>query len=122
MPRYRTTLRPAGGGGLPWGLKWTYAELPSDAFDLHARLPHMPVSRYRYGVVETDRELTPDELRHFDIEPVPEVIVHILHHGLPLCRFSTAVPRDWPEGHRWTGLDAAGDATCRECCELGGQL
>jgi hypothetical protein len=44
-----------------------------------------------------------------------DVTVHILHHGLPLCRFSTALPRDWPEGHKWTGLDEIEDARCGAC-------
>jgi hypothetical protein len=31
--------------------------------------------------------------------------VHILYEGLPLCGFSTTVPRDWPEGHRWVTIE-----------------
>jgi hypothetical protein len=27
--------------------------------------------------------------------------LHVLREGLPLCRFTTAVPRDWPEDHKW---------------------
>jgi hypothetical protein len=33
------------------------------------------------------------------------MIVHILHNGAPRCRFSAAVPRDWPPEHRWISLD-----------------
>lgn len=66
---YRTTLRPAGFGGLPIGVSWRYVELPRDDF-YRGHLPLVAVSRHRYGVIETDRELTPAELRHFDIEPV----------------------------------------------------
>jgi hypothetical protein len=43
------------------------------------------------------------------------MIFHILHYGLPLCRFSTALPCDWPEGHRWVGINKKEDATCPEC-------
>lgn len=69
MPRrYRTTLRPAGGGGLPPGVRWQYIEVPADDW----REIHLPRSRHRYGVIETDRELTQDELEHFDIVPVVE--------------------------------------------------
>lgn len=65
--RYRTTLRPAAFGGLPMGVNYKYVEAP---FDGLFGFPSLPVSSYRYGVVETDRELTPEELRHFDIERV----------------------------------------------------
>ena len=66
--RYRTTLRPASFGGLPDGVTYRYIEAPAmpglyAGFDL-------PQSRHRYGVIETDRELTPQELHHFDIEEV----------------------------------------------------
>jgi hypothetical protein len=27
--------------------------------------------------------------------------LHALREGLPLCRFTTAVPRDWPSDHEW---------------------
>jgi hypothetical protein len=64
--RYRTTLRPASGGGLPADLGWRYVEAPSGFF---INRPDLPTSRYLYGVIETDRELTPAELDHFDIVP-----------------------------------------------------
>ncbi len=67
MPRYRTTLRPAGGGGLPPGVRWQYVELPTDFAGPALRNPPVPFSRHLYGVVETDRELTPAELEHFSI-------------------------------------------------------
>ena len=45
--------------------------------------------------------------------------VHVLHGGLPLCRFTNKVPRDWPEGHRWMGLVGAREqpekVTCLPC-------
>jgi hypothetical protein len=40
--------------------------------------------------------------------------VHILHHGWPLCGFSTRVPREWPEDHRWVRIDSD-DANCVGC-------
>jgi hypothetical protein len=48
------------------------------------------------------------------------MIVHILHHGLPLCRFSDKPPCDWPDGHRWVGKDERMDATCAGCiaCDI----
>ena len=66
MPRYRTTLRPAPFGGVPVGVTWRFVELPRDYTLNHGDLPR---SQHRYGVFETDRALTPEELRHFDIEP-----------------------------------------------------
>ena len=53
---YRTTLRPASGGGMPPGVKWAYVEAPA-MFGL-ANRPDLPTSIHRYGVVSTDRELT----------------------------------------------------------------
>lgn len=41
--------------------------------------------------------------------------VHALRGGLPLCRFSDDVPRDWPEGHRWTDIADVDHVTCTEC-------
>jgi len=71
MPhRYRTTLRPVAAGGLPMGVTYRYVELPWDGSIYRGHFPLLPVSRHRYGVVETDRALTPAELAHFDIEPI----------------------------------------------------
>lgn len=43
--------------------------------------------------------------------------VHILSRGLPRCRFSTKVPRDWPKGHKWVSDADADQATCQACLE-----
>lgn len=67
MARYRTTLRPASFGGVPSGIGWRYVEAPADLLLPGAMPASMPRSRHRYGVIETDRELTPAELEHFDI-------------------------------------------------------
>ena len=69
MARYRTTLRPAAFGGLPHGVGYRYVEAPYDLLLPGSMPPDMPRSKHRYGVVETDRELTPEELEHFDIVP-----------------------------------------------------
>lgn len=65
--RYRTKLRPAAFGGLPQGLVWRYVELPNDGSVYRGHFPLLPVSQHRYGVIETDRALTRDEMSHFDI-------------------------------------------------------
>lgn len=62
--RYRTTLRPPGFGGLPSGVGYSYAEAPSDG---SVNLPNIPTSRHRYGVIETSRPLTAEEMEHFDV-------------------------------------------------------
>ena len=64
MNRYRTTLRPAGFGGVPEGVSWRYLEWPSMMGFGRADIP---TSRHRYGVIETDRPLTKAEMEHFDI-------------------------------------------------------
>ncbi len=63
--RYRTTLRPASGGGVPLGVRWEYVEAP--AMTALCIRHDLPLSRHRYGVIATDRALTAEELDHFDI-------------------------------------------------------
>lgn len=43
------------------------------------------------------------------------VAVHVLHHGLPLCRFTAKVPAEWPERHKWVGMNESDDANCPIC-------
>jgi hypothetical protein len=42
-------------------------------------------------------------------------VIHILVAGFAMCIFTKAVPRDWPTGHKWVGLEERGKATCRDC-------
>lgn len=44
-----------------------------------------------------------------------EPAIHILRHGLPLCRFTERVPKDWPEGHTWVDETQVETATCAPC-------
>lgn len=48
-----------------------------------------------------------------DVEPT--FTVHILATGLPLCGFSTGVPKNWPEGHKWVSITDPEDANCQKC-------
>lgn len=48
--------------------------------------------------------------------------VHVLYHGLPLCRFSELVPGEWPEGHRWISITEHQFATCQTCIETAQKL
>lgn len=41
--------------------------------------------------------------------------VHVLMSGFPLCGFSQALPRDWPDGHRWVSIAHPDQATCPGC-------
>ena len=61
MSRYRTTIRPAGGGGIPAGVVWWYVEQPANSEWSNRASWNMPHSR----------PLTPQELAHFDIVEVP---------------------------------------------------
>ena len=53
----------------------------------------------------------------------PKGLIHILHAGSALCRFTHSRPVDWPKGHEWVSLDhfmqvpegAASGVTCDEC-------
>lgn len=44
-----------------------------------------------------------------------KLIVHILRHGLPLCGFSKALPKDWPVGNVWVSYPGIGAVTCEAC-------
>jgi hypothetical protein len=66
--RYRPRLRPAYGGGVPSGVRWDYVEAPDE--HIAVRRPDLPVSRHRYGVICTERELTAEECTHFDLVAV----------------------------------------------------
>lgn len=66
--RYVMRYRPASRYTLPQGVTWGYVETPT-MFGL-ANLPLLPISRHRYGVIETSRALTADEMRDFEIDPV----------------------------------------------------
>lgn len=43
------------------------------------------------------------------------MIIHVLRYGFALCGFSVALPRDWPEYHRWVPLENWEQATCQWC-------
>jgi hypothetical protein len=47
------------------------------------------------------------------------VVIHILHHGLPLCDAVTkiGIPRYWKPGHKWVRLDDPDEdeANCPDC-------
>lgn len=44
------------------------------------------------------------------------MIVHVLYAGQPMCGFTTKVPGNWPEGHKWIGRsDAASIMTNVNC-------
>jgi hypothetical protein len=67
---YRPKLRPASFATLPPGLKWNYAEAPA-MYGL-ANRPDLPQSRFPYGVIETERQLTPEECYTFDLISIPK--------------------------------------------------
>lgn len=69
MARYRMLYRPAGFATLPTGLKWRFVEAPQGEYWRNHSI-HLPTSRYRYGIIETERELTEEECRTFEIEKV----------------------------------------------------
>lgn len=63
----------------------------------------------------------PDDFYHRASSCLPKMIerveaspvIHILHHGFPLCVFNHEVPAKWPTGHKWTSN--VWEATCRPC-------
>jgi len=66
--KYRSLYRPPHFAALPKGLVWDYVEAP--AIDpMIAVRRGLPLSRHRFGVIATERMLTPEELESFDLVP-----------------------------------------------------
>lgn len=61
--RYIPLFRPAGYATLPRGLQWSYVEAPAYI----TLRPDLPRSQHPHGVIETERPLTKDEMRDFDL-------------------------------------------------------
>lgn len=68
--RYRMIYRPASTFTLPRGLRWDYVETPKNDTGIQQRRGELPVSQHPFGVIETDRPLTTDELASFEVEEV----------------------------------------------------
>jgi hypothetical protein len=66
-PRYRMLFRPPGFATLPRDIVYTFVEAPWNWSHgvYHSDLPR---SQHRHGVFETNRELTEEELRTFEIQ------------------------------------------------------
>lgn len=64
---YRTTLRPALFGGVPFNLQWEWHRPPAEYAHV---FPDKEVSEYPYGEFTTERPLTETELQQFSIEVV----------------------------------------------------
>lgn len=64
--RYYNRLRPVGLGTIPKGLEWRWVE--QAGIEMHRpRNSDLPISRRPYGVYETDRPLTRQELYDYEI-------------------------------------------------------
>lgn len=63
---YRMLYRPPGFATLPSRLGWEFVEVPRD----HANPFSLPVSKYPFGIIKTERPLTADELRSYEIVEV----------------------------------------------------
>ena len=46
-------------------------------------------------------------------EEINEPMVHFLRSGFPLCKFSTELPANWPDGHKWS--DDWSHVNCLDC-------
>jgi hypothetical protein len=68
--RYRPLYRPPGYATLPAGLKWEIVEIPRDDHAWQDQRPELPMSRHPFGVIATERSLSPQEMRTFELEEV----------------------------------------------------
>jgi hypothetical protein len=69
----------------------------------------------RGGTCPHCKDVFPGQMKPPRSESYVETVVHILHHGWPLCAFSKEQPGAWPQGHKWVRLEAKEDATCSGC-------
>jgi hypothetical protein len=60
---YRLLYRPPGFATLPSGLRWENVEVPAG----HPNPFDLPVSRHPFGIIRTERPLTPEEMERFEI-------------------------------------------------------
>ena len=67
MTRYYNRLRPVGLGTIP-KVGWRWVEQPK-LYEYRPLRSDLPISRRMYGVYETDRPLTEQELHDFEISP-----------------------------------------------------
>ena len=49
--------------------------------------------------------------------PREDCVMHGIRQGLPLCGFTSNIPIEWPDGHRWTGFPDIDNMTCEKCIE-----
>jgi hypothetical protein len=62
---YRPFHRPASSCTLPRGVAWEYVEAPAEFAPLRTDIPR---SKFRFGIIKTDRPLTQDECEHFSLQ------------------------------------------------------
>ena len=88
---------------------------PGCHFEVMADSPGIPL-KDMVEMVKVDPALSFTEIIERGVRWEPAV--HVLHHGLPLCRFTPLAPSEWPKGHKWVGLDERTDATCPRCAAV----
>lgn len=64
---YRPMYRPAHFAAMPKGVKWDYVEAPA-CDPMIAVRRGLPLSKHQYGIIATDRRLTEEERRDFELE------------------------------------------------------
>jgi hypothetical protein len=90
---------------------------PACRFEVMTDAPNVPLAEIM-EMVKVEPALTFTDI--FDrMKPAPDdkPMVHVLHYGLPLCRFMRRPPVFWPRNHKWVGADEIADATCPQCIE-----
>jgi hypothetical protein len=65
MHDYIPLYRPAGFATLPSGISWEYVEAPKMPGLVNR--PDLKTSQHYFGVIRTDRPLTADELKAYEL-------------------------------------------------------
>lgn len=98
---------------------WLTAADAAEAISKSRKIPVLAVETHKFV---DGQWITGTESRPTDPKPEGEQHTHVLDGGLPLCKFSTQPPQNWPAGHYWVPLaedmrevSISGQTACKEC-------
>lgn len=68
---------------------------------LNVAMTLLPVAVVSKDIAPVSKPLKPGWKGEVSTETKPKTTVHVLRGGLPLCKFTDKLPRDWPDDQKW---------------------